>query len=83
MGRIVKQSVRNSLITLIISFILISQIGLAAEFGKITLPLGKVEVLTVGSEDWSRAMPRQALNVNDQIRTAAKSRCEISLTGGG
>ena len=83
MGLAVKQSVRISLLTLIIPFILISQIGLAAEFGKITLPLGKVEVLISGSENWSRAMPRQALNVNDQIRTAAKSRCEITLTGGG
>ena len=83
MGLAVKQSVKNSLITLIIPFILFSQVSLAAEFGKITLPLGKVEVLIAGSEDWSRAMPRQALNVNDQIRTAAKSRCEITLTGGG
>ena len=83
MGLAVKQSVKNSLITLIIPFILFSQVSLAAEFGKITLPLGKVEVLTAGSEDWSRAMPRQALNVNDQIRTATKSRCEITLTGGG
>ncbi|MBC8400484.1 MAG: FecR domain-containing protein [Candidatus Marinimicrobia bacterium] len=78
-----KQSAKISLITLIIPFILFSQVSLAAEFGKITLPLGKVEVLIAGSEDWSRAMPRQALNVNDQIRTAAKSRCEITLTGGG
>ena len=83
MGLAVKQSVKNSLITLIIPFILFTQVSLAAEFGKITLPLGKVEVLTAGSEDWSRAMPRQALNVNDQIRTATKSRCEITLTGGG
>ncbi len=83
MGRIVKQYVRISLITLIIPFILFAQVSLAAEFGKITLPLGKVEVLAAGSEDWSRAMPRQALQVNDQIRTAAKSRCEITLTGGG
>ena len=83
MGLAVKQSAKISLITLIIPFILFSQVSLAAEFGKITLPLGKVEVLIAGSEDWSRAMPRQALNVNDQIRTAAKSRCEITLTGGG
>ena len=83
MGCAVKQTAKNSLITLIIPFILFSQVSLGAEFGKITLPLGKVEVLSAGSEDWSRAMPRQPLNVNDQIRTAAKSRCEITLTGGG
>ncbi len=83
MGFAVKRFVRISLLTLIIPIILFSQFGMAAEFGKISLPLGNVEVLVAGTESWSRAMPRQALNVNDQIRTAAKSRCEITLTGGG
>ncbi len=82
MGRAVKQ------IALILSFImtatvLLSQGNKSAEFGKITLPLGKVEVMKNGGTEWTRAMPRQAVFVNDQLRTGAKSRCEISLTGGG
>ena len=58
-------------------------INLSAQqpFGKITLPLGKVEV----SQDnrWSRAKPNQPVFQGNIIRTQPKSRCEITLTGGG
>ena len=58
-------------------------INLSAQqpFGKITLPLGKVEV----SQDnrWSRAKPNQPVFPGNIIRTQPKSRCEITLIGGG
>ncbi len=55
----------------------------AAKFGKITLPLGKVEVQTANGESWERAKPNREVFVGDVIRTRAKSRCEIALVGGG
>lgn len=70
-----------SVLTLIIAIGLAQSGG--TEFGKISLPLGKVELLKSGQAEWQRAMPRQPIHVNDEIRTAAKSRCEITLTGGG
>ncbi len=76
------QSVKKTIILLAGFLFCIQAVG-AADFGKITLPLGNVEVLTAGAAEWNRAMPNQALKVNDQIRTGEKSRCEISLTGGG
>ena len=58
-------------------------INLSAQqpFGKITLPLGKVEI----SQDnfWIRAKPNQPVFQGNIIRTQPKSRCEITLTGGG
>ena len=53
------------------------------EFGKITLPLGRVQVQKGGTGDFKRAMPRMAIHEKDVIKTLAKSRCEISLVGGG
>ena len=50
-------------------------------FGKISLPLGKVQVQTNGN--WSRAKPNQPIFEGNHIRTQAKSRCEITLKGGG
>ena len=50
-------------------------------FGKISLPLGKVQVQTNGN--WSRAKPNQPVFEGNYIRTQAKSRCEIILSGGG
>ena len=50
-------------------------------FGKISLPLGKVEVK--GGADWVRAKPNQAVFQGNMIRTLTKSRCEITLIGGG
>ena len=61
--------------------ILLAQVS-AAEFGKISLPLGMVEVKS-GDADWIRAKPKMPINENDFVRTKAKSRCEITLTGGG
>ncbi len=72
---------KNSLLIIIIALGL--QLAFGADFGKITLPLGKVEVLAAGAEEWVRAMPNRPVKVNDQIKTGPKSRCEISLTGGG
>ncbi len=54
-----------------------------AEFGKITLPLGRVQIQAEGSAEWERALPKKTVYVGDIIRTQAKSRCEISLRGGG
>jgi hypothetical protein len=67
----------------LLTYIIFSAQVNAAEFGKISLPLGKVEVKSAGSSDWVRAKPKMPLNENDVIRTLAKSRCEITLTGGG
>ena len=50
-------------------------------FGKISLPLGRVQVQINGN--WSRAKPNQLVFEGNHIRTQAKSRCEIILTGGG
>ena len=53
------------------------------EFGKITLPLGRVQVQKGGTGDFKRAMPRMPIHEKDVVKTLAKSRCEISLVGGG
>ena len=50
-------------------------------FGKISLPLGKVQVQISGN--WSRAKPNQPVFEGNHIRTQSKSRCEITLKGGG
>ena len=51
-------------------------------FGKISLPLGKVDVYDE-SGSWERAKPNQPVSVGNLIRTGKRSRCEITLTGGG
>ena len=51
------------------------------KFGKISLPLGRVEFKSE-SADWTRAKPNQPVFEGTVIRTQAKSRCEIILTGG-
>lgn len=53
------------------------------QFGKISLPLGKVEVQSSGSDSWEKAKPNRPVFEGDIIRTAAKSRAEITLKGGG
>lgn len=55
----------------------------AQEFGKITLPLGIVEVQSSESSEWVRAKVKQPVYVHDRIRTKTRSRAEITLTGGG
>ena len=70
---------RFILITLYLSTILFAQ----KEFGKISLPLGRVQVQKAGKGDFKRAMPKMSVHENDIIKTLAKSRCEITLVGGG
>jgi hypothetical protein len=53
------------------------------QFGKISLPLGKVEVQAAGGEAWEKAKPNRPVFEGDVIRTAPKSRAEITLQGGG
>ena len=53
------------------------------EFGKVTLPLGRVQVQKGGNGDFKKAMPRMSIHEKDIIKTLAKSRCEITLVGGG
>ena len=53
------------------------------EFGKITLPLGRVQIQKNGTGAFKKAMPRTPVHEKDVIKTLAKSRCEISLAGGG
>ena len=52
-------------------------------FGKITLPLGKVDLQNSLEGGWTRARPNQHVFEGNIIRTLQKSRCEITLTGGG
>ena len=66
------------IILLILSTALFSQ----QPFGKISLPLGKVD-LSSTSNKWTRAKPNQPVFEGNIIRTQEKSRCEITLTGGG
>ena len=66
-------------LTLTISSLLQAQ----QEFGKITLPLGRVQIQTKGTGPFKKAMPRTPVYEKDVIKTLAKSRCEISLAGGG
>ena len=53
------------------------------EFGKITLPLGRVQIQKNGTGAFKKAMPRTSVHEKDIIKTLANSRCEISLAGGG
>ena len=69
------------LIRTISAFCIISSIFGQKPFGKISLPLGRVQVQSNG--DWSRAKPNQPVFEGNSIRTQAKSRCEITLKGGG
>ena len=50
-------------------------------FGKISLPLGRVQVRS--GADWAKAKPNQPVFEGNYIRTQEKSRCEIVLKGGG
>tara|TARA_B100000315_G_C14589759_1_gene595088 strand:+ start:3385 stop:4128 length:744 start_codon:yes stop_codon:yes gene_type:complete len=64
-------------------FILLAFLQAQQEFGKITLPLGRVEVSSSGSDEWNKAKVKQKVYSGDLIRTHAKSRAEITLVGGG
>ena len=68
---------------LLVSTFLFSDISAQKEFGKISLPLGRVQVQKGGSGEFKRAMPRMSIQEKDVVKTLAKSRCEITLIGGG
>jgi len=68
---------------LLVSTFLLSDIYAQKEFGKISLPLGRVQVQKGGAGEFKRAMPRMSIQEKDVIKTLAKSRCEITLVGGG
>ena len=52
-------------------------------FGRVTFPLGTVQVQTASDNDWTQVALNQEVFVGDRIQTQAKSRCEITLNGGG
>ena len=68
---------------LLVSTFLLTNISAQKEFGKISLPLGRVQVQKGGIGEFKRAMPRMSIQEKDVIKTLAKSRCEITLAGGG
>jgi len=68
-------------ILVLLSTALLGQTGTA--FGKISLPLGMVQVQKAGTTDWVKAKPNMPVFADGSIKTAARSRCEITLTGGG
>ena len=72
------------LLTFSILVFFVSDVNTAGkQFGKISLPLGKVEVQATGVEAWEKAKPNRPVFEGDVIRTAPKSRAEITLQGGG
>jgi hypothetical protein len=72
------------LLTFSILVFFVSDVNTAGkQFGKISLPLGKVEVQATGGEAWEKAKPNRPVFEGDVIRTAPKSRAEITLQGGG
>jgi len=80
----VKQTVLLiSFIAVVLIVILSANQSTGKNFGKISLPLGKVEVQSGGIGDWAKAKPNLPVKEGDIIRTLAKSRCEITLVGGG
>ena len=68
---------------LLVSTFLLTNIFAQKEFGKISLPLGRVQVQKGGIGEFKRAMPRMSIQEKDVVKTLAKSRCEITLVGGG
>ena len=68
---------------LLVSTFLLTNISAQKEFGKISLPLGRVQVQKGGIGEFKRAMPRMSIQEKDVVKTLAKSRCEITLVGGG
>ncbi len=72
------------LLTFSILVFFVSDVNTAGkQFGKISLPLGKVEVQATGVEAWEKAKPNRPVFEGDVISTAPKSRAEITLQGGG
>lgn len=52
----------------------------APDEAHLSLVLGKVYLQKAGESEWSRAKMNTSLNLNDQIRTEKRSRCEIKLS---
>ena len=69
--------------TLLLTLSIASLVFGQKEFGKITLPLGRVQIQKNGSGAFKKAMPKMSVHENDIVKTLAKSRCEIALIGGG
>ena len=68
---------------LLVSTFLLTNISAQKEYGKKSLPLGRVQVQKGGAGEFKRAMPRMSIQEKDIVKTLAKSRCEITLVGGG
>lgn len=57
-------------------------IGADDAIGRVSLPLGRVKVLSADASIWKRCQVKQRLHVGDRLRTSTKSRCEITLNSG-
>lgn len=73
-------------ISLIISLLVLVH-GLGGQdkllFGRITFPLGTVQVQVTPNPGWANVTLNQAVFAGDKLKTLEKSRCEITLNGGG
>ena len=52
-------------------------------FGKVTFTLGTVQVQVTPNPGWEKVKLNQNVFVGDKLKTLEKSRCEITLNGGG
>ncbi len=52
-------------------------------FGKVSFPLGNVQIQAAKADGWAKATMNHEMFVGDRIKTAEKSRAEITLNGGG
>ena len=60
-----------ALLALCVMIVFVSNVNSAGkQFGKISLPLGKVEVQSFGSDTWEKAKPNRPVIEGDIIRTA-------------
>jgi len=61
--------------------------GLSAQgkqlFGRVTFPLGTIQLQVAPNPGWMKVALNQEVFVGDKIKTLQKSRCEITLNGGG
>ena len=73
-------------ISLIVSILMLVH-GLGGQdkplFGRVTFPLGTVQVQVTANPGWAKVTLNQEVFVGDKIKTLQKSRCEITLNGGG
>lgn len=52
-------------------------------FGRVTFPLGTVQIHVTANPGWEKVGLNREVFVGDRIKTLEKSRCEITLNGGG